>query len=238
MTTQDLQQHYQTLWLQSLSRFEQQQFQTDPYVTATDDNRYGLTLLARPSEQVKQQIQRHFSSLKNLEPEQYYYPATDVHLTVLSLISCYSGFALSQIDTAAYVQLVQQAIANTAPFRLRFRGITASPSCVLVQGFFEDQQLNNLREQLRQAFQQSALQHSIDQRYAIQTAHMTVLRFTQQPKDPELFLNKIKALASADFGSCLVEELELVGNDWYQRQQRRVLLGRFNLKANSINTAV
>lgn len=229
MTRQQLEQHYQSLWLQSLQKFEQQQFETDPLLTAKDDSRYGITLLARPSEQVKQQIQQYLAELMQLESAQYYYPASDLHLTVLSLISCYVGFALSQIDTAAYVELVQQVIKNTGPFRLHFKGITASPSCVLVQGFFDDQELNLLREKLRQAFQNSALQHSIDQRYTIQTAHMTVLRFSQQPAQPELFLRKIKALTSVDFGSCVIEELELVGNDWYQRQQNTVLLKRFHL---------
>ncbi len=89
-----------------------------------------------------------------LEPQQYYYPASDLHLTVLSLISCYSGFALSQIDTAAYVDLVKEVIADTGPFRLDFQGITASPSCVLVQGFFDNQQFNQLRAKLRSAFGQ------------------------------------------------------------------------------------
>ena len=153
MTKLELQQHYQALWQQSLVKFEQQQFETDALLTAREDSRYGVTLLARPSEQVKQQIRHHLAELMQLEPQQYYYPASDLHLTVLSLISCYSGFALSQIDTAAYVELVKVVMKNIGPFRLHFQGITASPSCVLVQGFFDDQQLNQLREQLRSAFQ-------------------------------------------------------------------------------------
>jgi 2'-5' RNA ligase len=229
MTRQQLEQHYQSLWLQSLQKFEQQQFETDPLLTATKDSRYGITLLARPSAQVKQHIQHSLAELMQLEPQQYYYPASDLHLTVLSLISCYAGFTLSQIDTAAYVELVEEVLADAAPFRLHFRGITASPSCVLVQGFFDDQALNQLRAKLRLAFGLSSLQHSIDQRYAIQTAHMTVLRFSQQPAQPELFLEKIKALTSVDFGSCVIDELELVGNDWYQRQQNTVLIKSLRL---------
>lgn len=238
MTKPELQQHYQALWQQSLVKFEQQQFETDALLTAREDSRYGVTLLARPSEQVKQQIRHHLAELMQLEPQQYYYPASDLHLTVLSLISCYAGFALSQLDTAAYVELVKEVIADTGPFRLDFQGITASPSCVLVQGFFDDQKLNQLRAKLRSVFGQSTLQHSIDQRYALQTAHMTVLRFTQQPANPGLFLQKIKALTSVDFGSCLINELELVGNDWYQRQQNTVLLSRFDLNKSAVNTAV
>jgi hypothetical protein len=73
------------------------------------------------------------------------------------------------------------------------------------------------------------LQHSIDQRYVIQTAHMTVLRFTQQPANPALFLQKLKAFTSVDFGSCVIDQLELVGNDWYQRQQKTVLIKSLRL---------
>ncbi|MCA1928341.1 2'-5' RNA ligase family protein [Rheinheimera sp.] len=229
MTRQQLEQHYQSLWLQSLQKFEQQQFDTDPLLTATNDSRYGVTLLARPSEQVKQQIQQHLAELMLLESAQYYYPASDLHLTILSLISCYAGFTLSQIDTAAYVELVEEVLADAAPFRLHFRGITASPSCVLVQGFFDGQELNQLRAKLRSAFGLSTLQHSIDQRYVIQTAHMTVLRFTQQPANPALFLQKLKAFTSVDFGSCVIDQLELVGNDWYQRQQKTVLIKSLRL---------
>ncbi len=83
MTKPELQQHYQALWQQSLVKFEQQQFDTDPLLTAKDDSRYGVTLLARPSEQVKQQIQHHLAELMQLEPQQYYYPASDLHLNGL-----------------------------------------------------------------------------------------------------------------------------------------------------------
>lgn len=74
-----------------------------------------------------------------LELKQYYYPATDLDLTVLSLISCTSGFALTQIDTAAI-----------APAFSRDHRILFLCSCVLVflcsgAGIFDDKQLNQLR---------------------------------------------------------------------------------------------
>jgi hypothetical protein len=55
----------------------------------------------------------------------------------------------------------------------------------------------------------------------------------QEPEQydyPALFLQQIKVLKGGDFGSCLIDQLELVGNDWYQRQQNSKLPGRFLLQ--------
>lgn len=225
----ELQQHYDAMWHQARAGFELQQFDSDPYLQGKADNRYGLTLLARPSAEVKQRIVQQLAPLQQLDPQQYFYPASDIHLTILSLISCTAGFALTEIQPQQYSRLIRQALADSGPLQLQFTGITASASSVLVQGFFADAGLNQLRERLRQLFGQSGLRHSIDQRYPLQTAHLTVLRFSQPPAQPGLLLQHLDALRHCDFGHCTVAELELVGNDWYQRQQSTVLLERLAL---------
>jgi 2'-5' RNA ligase len=57
------------------------------------------------------------------------------------------------------------------------------------------------------------LQHSIDKRYRIRTAHSTILRFKQEISSPVAFVEKIKALKTRTFGTCTIDELELVSND-------------------------
>ncbi|MFC4654988.1 2'-5' RNA ligase family protein [Rheinheimera marina] len=225
----ELQQHYDAMWQQARAKFALQQFDTDPYLQGKADYRYGITLLARPSTKVKQQILQQLVPLQQLDPRQYLYPASDIHLTVLSLISCVAGFRLAEIQPEPYIALIRQALADSGPLQLKFSGITASASSVLVQGFFADAGLNQLRERLRQLFGQSGLRHSIDQRYPLQTAHLTVLRFSQSPAQPGPLLKHLDALRHCDFGQCTIDELELVGNDWYQRQQNTVLLQRLAL---------
>jgi 2'-5' RNA ligase len=226
----DLEQHYHQLWTRSVQQFESGHFEYDPMIDAPVDSRRGITLLARPPLNVRMAIETMLSDLKASEPEQYYYPITDIHLTVLSIISCYENFSLSLIDTAQYVALVQEVIDAQKSFKIQFRGITASPSCLLIQGFPLDNVLKKIRNGLRQRFQNAGLQHSIDKRYAIQTAHSTVVRFRKPFIQPEALLQKVKTYREVDFGTFDVNELELVFNDWYQKTGITGVLAKYSLK--------
>ena len=227
--TVDLAEHYRQLWTQSLEKFRAGRFEYDPYLQGKEDRRYGLTLRARPSDEVSEAITQMLADIKAAAPNQYYYPQTDLHVTVLSVISCYAGFALEAINPQAYVQKIRSAVDGVSPFGIWFRGVTASPSCILVQGFPDDNQLNDLRDSLRQAFYQSGLQHSVDARYRLQTAHVTAIRFRQRPDQPEQFIKKISGYRDYDFGCCLIDKLKLVGNDWYQQAEKVEMIRRLTL---------
>lgn len=224
-----LREHYNKMWAASIQKFMRQQFQFDPLLDADDDNRYGLTLLARPSNEIKQNILNALDEIKKIAPEQYYYPHSDLHLTMLSIISCYPGFSSDEIDTKEYCKIIGSAVSSVTPFRIAFRGVTASPSCILIQGFPEDDQLKILRNTLRDKFKQSELQHSIDKRYQLQTAHLTAIRFKESFTKAKAFVKAIENLRNKDFGSCLVEQLELVGNDWYHREEKVQHIHNFKL---------
>lgn len=215
-----LKDHYNEMWERSLQQFKRRQFQYDDWIDAPNDTRYGLTLLARPSEEVKRAVLDTLDELKAVAPGQYYYPASSLHLTVLSIISCYPEFRLSAVDPTEYCDLISRAIRLIKPFSVTFEGLTASPSCILVQGFPADEQLSLLRDNIRSAFKRSSLQHSIDQRYRLKTAHLTALRFRQPLRDSEMFVDRITRLRDAGFGSCRIDSLELVANDWYHRKDR------------------
>lgn len=60
----NLNEHYEQLWLNSLLKFKQGIFKTDPLIDATTDLRRGITLLIRPSDEVKDNIQKFFLNLR------------------------------------------------------------------------------------------------------------------------------------------------------------------------------
>lgn len=215
----NLSSHYDLLWEQSLCKFEQGVFEYDFLIDDTDDKRYGITLIARPDQRVKDNIQFFLSKLKEIEPEQYYYPNSDIHITVMSIISCHTGFNLDQIKVEDYVCLIQKSLKGFRKFQITFRGLTASPSCVIIQGFPEDNTLNKIRESLRVNFRSTDLQQSIDKRYTIQTAHSTVVRFRKPMRQPDRFLTTMKAYRDYDFGTFEIDRFELVFNDWYQKKK-------------------
>ena len=225
----DLQTHYNKLWEKSRAGFEAGIFELDPWIDDSTDDRLGITLLARHSREVRERIRAFLGELQQVAPEQYFYPDTDLHITVLSIISCTSGFTLSAVNTADYVQLLESITRHANPFKVEFNGITASPEAVMIQGFPLDNGLQTLRESIRAAFSSTSLLQSLDKRYTLKTAHATVLRFRASVQQPEKLLGLLEKYREYDFGTFEVEELELVYNDWYQRAERVQVLGRFRL---------
>ncbi|MBD3615210.1 MAG: mutarotase [Gracilimonas sp.] len=225
----NLKKHYNQLWDHSVQKFESGNEETDPLIDDVNDTRYGLTLLARPSVEVKHAISKIQEEIKLVAPEQYYYPVSDIHITVLSIISCEASFGLSQIDLREYTNLIKSVLDKASPFEISFRGLTASPSAIMVCGFPANDTLNDIRDSLRKAFKKSSIEHTIDKRYLLQTAHITTMRFRNKLKHSSLFIKKIQALNEQLIGSSTIHSLELVGNDWYQREAKTELIKKFQL---------
>jgi hypothetical protein len=100
----------------------------------------------------------------------------------------------------------------------------------MIQGLPQDQQLETLRNTLRERFKNSSLQHSIDARYPIRTAHSTVIRFKAPITNSTGLIELLTQYRSQEFGVLEVKELEFVYNDWYQKAAHTQFLHQFHLK--------
>jgi 2'-5' RNA ligase len=225
----DLAAHYNTLRQAALPRLALGAAELDTLLDSALDTRRGLTVLARPPAAITAAVEALLVDFSRIEPAQYYYPATDLHLTILSLISAHAGFSLAAIEPAAYVQAVGEALQAAAPFAIRYAGLTAVPGGVLVQGFPQDEGLQNLREALRAHFRHAGLAHSIDQRYRLQTAHSTVIRFRRPLANPARLVAALERSQQTFIGTFEVSTVELVFSDWYQRAQHTQLLATYSL---------
>jgi len=222
--------YYNALYEDSIQKIRSNSYHTDDLIDSSKDNRLGLTLLARPDKKVKIEIQKCLDHIKLIEPQQYYYPETDLHITVMSLISCYSGFELSQISIEDYINIIEKSLCGLNNFDVYFKGLTLTKSCLMVQGFVDNSVLSQIRSNLRKNFKRSKLEQSIDKRYRIQTAHTTILRFKKELQDREAFLKKVEEYRDHDFGTFRVTNLDFVFNDWYQRKDHVKTLHKFELK--------
>jgi len=176
----NLKEHYNRLYVDSIEKIKTNHYTIDQYlIDSSSDNRFGITLLIRPSFEVKNKIQDFLTELKKSNPNQYYYPNSDIHITILSIISCHNGFDLKTISIPEYSKIIQKSIEDIKDLEIHFQGITASNSAIMIQGFTNNNSLDQLRDNLRRNFKNSGLQQSIDSRYAIQTAHSTVMRFRE-----------------------------------------------------------
>lgn len=226
----NLKEHYDTLYTKSIKHIETDDYDIDALIDSPSDNRFGITLLIRPSLKVKNEIQKFLGELKAIDPNQYYYENSDVHITVMSIISCYNGFKLESNEIPKYIELIKESLANISNIEIEFKGITASPSCLMIQGFMNTNSLNELRNTLRDKFKNSTLEQSIDKRYAIQTAHATVVRFKEKLNQKLKFLEVLEKYRTHIFGTFNVKTIELVYNDWYQKAKFVEKLSEFNIK--------
>lgn len=220
--------HYDKLYHESTAKIASGNYEIDELIDSKSDYRFGITLVIRPDEITKNNIQRFLAEASAIEPNQYYYQNTDLHITAMSIISCYVGFNLQQINIDDYVKLIGRILTKYQKFKIQFKGLTASSSCILLQGFLTDT-LNEIRDDLRIAFKNTDLQQSIDKRYAIQTAHSTVIRFKQTLRNENQLLELLEKYRNFDFGTFEVRKIELVYNDWYQREKFVKKLHEFHL---------
>ena len=221
--------HYSKLYAESIKKIESNNQETDKLIDSSLDRRYGITLLFRPNKVIKSNIESFIDKLRFIEKDQYYYPSSDLHITVMSIIGCYNGFSLSQIEIEDYIKIIDESSGGLTNFEIEFRGLTASPSCIMIQGFPKSNILNDLRNNLRKNFRNSDLQHSIDSRYFIFSAHMTIVRFKESFRNPIDFVKLIKDYRNFYYGTTNVNKLELVFNDWYQRAKYVKMLHKFYL---------
>lgn len=224
---------YDDMWDASYQAIISGQYQTDPLTNEPRDMRRGVTALAylqNNSSEVSQNINRFSSQLQSIEPKQYYYPENELHLTILSIISCVSGLKFSELKTELYLEVFNQCMANIKPIEIQFKGITASPSCILIQGFPIGDGLSELRNELRQRFKASPASTSIDSRYTIFTAHVTAVRFSSALKNTQSMMHLLAQYRNYDFGSVCLNEFGLVFNNWYQNLSATKWLGRYTVR--------
>ena len=224
-----LKEHYDSLWNLSKKEIVNGVYSIDENLNLFNDNRRGITLLARIDKKVLNNIQGFINECRIVEPDHYYYRNTDVHITVMSIITCYDGFELKSIKVDEYVNLIKKSLVNTRCFDIDLRGITSAGSSVMIQGFPSNNDINVIRDNLRNNFKLSNLEHSIDSRYPIKTAHSTIIRFKEKLADTEKFMKLLEKYREYNFGKTKVAGLELVHNDWYQRIENGKLLERFRL---------
>ncbi|CAM3661359.1 2'-5' RNA ligase family protein [Sphingobacterium prati] len=212
----ELIQLYDSLFNQAIRQISRGEVQIDRKIDDNGDRRRGLTLLIRPSDDIKVLVRAFQDEMLNIEGEQYYQPISDLHVTALSIISCYEGFDIGQVHIPDYEYIISQSLEEIPKTKLTFKGITATREAVMIQGFPMDEGLEMLRDRLRNNFKSANLQQSMDSRYRLTTAHMTSVRFRKELQSPSKFANLLHDYRKVEFGEMRIESLELVYNDWYQ----------------------
>jgi 2'-5' RNA ligase len=219
---------YDSLWREGEAAFAHNAVKLDPHLANKDaDRRRGLTVILRPETEARREMEAFMAELRQMEPRQHYYKPSELHVTVLSLLTCAEDYQPSSAHLERYAEAVTEAMRGVGPFSIRFDGVTATAEAVMIQGF-PDEELALLRTRIFEQLAARGLPQR--QRYVPKTAHITLMRFANPPGDLPRFADKIRASRSRPFGSTSVTQIELVENNWYMSEYKTRIIATYALR--------
>ena len=211
----DAQKIYDQLWSKTSAALESGGLQVDPLLREKGgDPRRGATLVARPNADVRKRVEKFLREAAVICPGQHFYQPTELHVTVLSVIPGSESWRGEIHRLPGCRTVLDEVLKKCRAFSLKFRGVTASPEAVLVQGFPQDDTLARLRDGLRSALRDRGMGENLDRRYKITAAHLTVMRFSSPKADWKRLLDFLQAHRETDFGETRFSSLQLIWNDW------------------------
>jgi 2'-5' RNA ligase len=226
---------YNMLWDTSYNAVSQGDIEIDDLISHPEaDKRRGLTLIFRPTDAVKQSILTFLNELRRIEPDQYYYPETSLHFTVLSLFTATVEHQREYDRIQAYQTAVDSAVRGISPFLFQVKGLTVSKSAVILCGYPLPDNLNILRNALRKNLITSGLAQGLDRRYILTAAHTTIMRFSRPLSNPTGLAEFLLENKQKTFGEFQVDGLDLVKNDWYMAQHNTTVVCRYRLNPKAI----
>ncbi len=222
---------YDMLWNTSYDAVSRGQIDIDPHITHPEsDHRRGLTLIIRPSPAITSGICAFLAEVKKFEPDQYYYSASNLHFTVLSLFTATTKYQQEYDRLPLYEEAVEESLREATPFVLKLSGLTVSKSAVLLCGFPRPDMVNSIRCKLREILTKDGLAGGLDTRYLLVGNHTTIVRFSAPLRDPAAFSQFLLDNKGREFGRLEVNELQLVKNDWYMTEQYSPIVAKFSLR--------
>jgi len=199
---------------------------TDPWLDRPyEDSRTGISLLV-PLSGGLPAYAGIAGRFRSCEPDQYYYPPGDLHITVFSFLTAVAGYRRDPAADSLFRDLVREVLRNWSPFTVDFRGIVFSPEAGILAGF-PDAPLSELRDRFRRELASRNLKN--EERYPAATSHATFLRFRRPLSRPEEFCRILDRERDTPAGGTAVTAMELVEHDWYNSERTRRVLERYSL---------
>jgi len=207
---------YEKLWQDAVTALMRGEPQLDAHLlNRAGDMRRGVTIVLRPSPAVCGRVKAYIDRLAAVCPGQHFYRPEELHVTVLSIISGTEYWQKEILKLPAYRAVIRDVLSKQRPFKLDFKGITATPNSVMIQGFPAGNGLALVRDELRSAFARAGYSGLLDRRYKISAAHMTIMRFCRPETDWKRLLALLEEGRKLDFGMMEVDCLQLIQADWY-----------------------
>ncbi len=214
-----------------ITRFEQGEIAPDAILAEElacpgSDMRCGVNLIAQPPAELQEQIGAIQQHLQRAQPDQYYYPAGNLHLTLLEICSSRSPAEANQIAMSV-IRQVESILQGIEPFSLNSPTLVCDARACALN--FEGQTLflQDVRAQLIEKVRGLGIYYQ--PRYFPKTAHITLMRYIRALNQD---LNEWQQhLKSTPIHPGLVWKIDALsitwGPTWYGMQKRIHTMGKY-----------
>jgi 2'-5' RNA ligase len=181
-----------------------------PPLSDVGEKQVFLTLVARPEASMLSRITEVQEELRRVDPQHYYYPASDIHMTILGCTEFVRDLEhVAEHDVQAVGGHCAEVLARYPSFVVRGTGLNVFPTTAFVQLLAEDDTLLRLRQDLASILQAKLAQNGWTRRVPPPyLAYANIVRFTHDELRP--MLEAVGRYRAHDFGRWLVTNAELV----------------------------
>ncbi len=190
-----------------------------------DDTRLGISLIV-PIGFLDGAYPQLIERFKEAEPDQYYYPLSDLHVTIFDFISGRMDYQRDSGLEKIFIELSRRALADFSPFEFDLEGVTFSSAAGLLQGF-DSGQIVGIRSRIRSLLKEYGIPNT--ERYESESAHVTFCRFKSVLRNPAGLVDLIERNGDSKISHTTFRSFELVEHDWYNCVSRKRLIERIDL---------
>jgi 2'-5' RNA ligase len=195
------------------------------------DHRMGISLII-PILTIKDVYEKVVNDFISIDPNQYYYPFSDLHITVFDFAKGSSSYVFNAFREQQLMQICDELFKDMNLFEINFRGIIFSIEAGMIKGYDSDI-LTSIRNKIRSALQRNNI--PLDERYKSESAHVTFCRFKNTIAKIDPFIELIENMKEYDFGNQFIDNIELVEHDWYNMANKKRIIKTYKLKHKSLH---
>lgn len=218
MSTQEV---YNNIYSQNIEFIRSGNIIKDDYLSSgRADKRLGISLVI-PIKGIGRKYSFLIELFKKYEPDLYYYPFSDIHVTVFNYIEASSNYIKSVDVEKNYIRVTREVLREEAAFPIEFKGIVFSRQAGIIQGY-DKGRLISIRNKIRILLKEYSIKYV--ERYKTESAHITFCRFARGLKEPERLAGMIKENRHIDIGTEIINNIELIEHDWYNQQLKKRII--------------
>lgn len=173
-------------------------------------------------------ISRIIKPLKQTDPDQYYYSADNLHLTIKNIRTIHKPPIFTKKNTTKVDKLFQKLIPQLPSFTFTLKNLVLFPTSLAIFGY-SDNSLQKIVQTLDRGL--NGIGVPDDKKYVSDKIFFgvsTLVRFTKLPTKE--FINKVKELEDIKIGEFKVNKINLVTCNAVCNPKTRKIINSYNLK--------